>query len=247
MSHESDIYQKLNSIQFFVTPPHACSYFSEREAITLFADPYARMTTATYTLLSQIGFRRSGNHVYRPHCPACQACVAVRVNVNEFKPTRSQQRIWKRNQHLSVQKHDCSFQIDQYALYHQYISIRHQEGGMSADEENYRHLLECDWCDTALYVMSSDEAPEIVAITDHLQDGLSAVYTFFNPLQPKQGFGVYAVLWQIQHARELGLEWVYLGYWIADHAKMAYKTGYQPLQLFDGHDWVDFIESNNIS
>ncbi len=131
----------------------------------------------------------------------------------------------------------CNFHSDHYALYEKYIRQRHPEGGMSADIESYQRLLENDWCDTSLYVMSINKQPVSIAITDHLQDGLSAVYTFFDPALSQRSLGNFSILWQIQHAREIGLDWLYLGYWIKEHPKMAYKSRFQPFQAFDGHTW----------
>ncbi len=238
MKAGKDIPVSLESLHFYATVPHACSYLPGREATTLFADPSARMDNALYTRLSALGFRRSGEHIYRPHCATCHACVPVRVPVARFVASRSQRRTWKRNAHLTTHQRPVRFDEEHYALYRRYISTRHRGGGMDQDSpEHYMAFISSPWSDTRLYEFREDGRLLAVAVTDHLGDALSAVYTFFDPDQGRRGLGVYAVLWQIWQAVRLERRWLYLGYWIAECPKMAYKNRYRPLEAFDGRYW----------
>lgn len=231
-------YANLQALRFFVTPSHPCSYLAEREAVTLFADPHAVLDNAQYTRLSELGFRRSGEHVYRPHCPSCQACIPVRIPVDEFRPGRSQQRTWKRNSDITVRGARARFSDEHFRLYRRYIHARHRGGDMDDDDpQNYWRFINSSWSNTWLYEFRLDERLLGVAVVDRLRNAMSAVYTFFEPDLPQRALGVYAVLWQVEEARRLELRWVYLGYWIKDCPKMAYKDRYRPLECYAGHDW----------
>lgn len=238
MSNESAIWHRLQTLKFYATQSHTCSYLPERESVTLFADPGAYMDTRTYSALARVGFRRSGEHVYRPHCPSCQACVPVRIPVAAFRPNRSQRRTWARNSDLQVVRRPASFYPEHFELYRRYLSTRHAGGGMDGgDADDYLRFITSKWSDTALYELRLEERLMGVAAVDHLLDGLSAVYTFFEPDENRRALGVWSVLWQIEETRRRGQSWLYLGYWIAESAKMAYKIRYRPLQCFDGQQW----------
>ncbi|HEB58656.1 MAG TPA: arginyltransferase [Gammaproteobacteria bacterium] len=233
----------LDSLHFYATVPHACSYLPEREATTLFADPSARMNNMLYSQLSALGFRRSGEHIYRPHCATCRACKPLRIPVERFQPDRSQRRNLRRNADLTTRARPVRFEDEHYALYRRYIRARHPGGGMDQDSpEHYMSFITSPWSDTRLHEFRDAGRLLGVAVTDHLVNGLSAVYTFFDPDLPRRALGTYAVLWQIQHARVLGRKWLYLGYWIEETPKMAYKRRFRPAEYFDGHDWVALEE-----
>lgn len=239
MSDEKTVWQQLQPIKFYATHIHPCSYLPGEDAVTLFVDPAATMTTAHYTALAQLGFRRSGEHIYRPHCPHCNACVPVRIPVADFTPDRSQRRTWRRNQDLRFVRHPVGFDEHHYRLYQRYQAHRHPGGGMdNGDESDYLHFITSPWGESALYEMRAGQRLLGVAVIDHLEDGFSAVYTFFDPDERTRALGVQAILWQVEEARRRGLDWVYLGYWIQACNKMAYKTRYQPLEYFDGSQWV---------
>lgn len=224
---------------FLLSGAHPCSYLPKLTAQTLFCDPHAPMSAALYDQLIRKGFRRSGRYVYRPRCPDCQACIPVRVPVAAFTPDRSQRRTLTRNQDLEVIPHAAHFQREHYNLYTAYTQQRHPEGGMDqAGPEQYWEFLSSPWSRTYFYEFRLAQQLVAVAVVDHLDQGLSAVYTFYDPeLAQRRSLGVYAVLWQIDHARQLGLEWVYLGYWIAASAKMRYKNRYQPLEAYQEGRW----------
>jgi len=211
----------------------------DREAVTLFADPAANIDAGTYSALSAFGFRRSGNHIYRPHCQNCSACVPVRIPVNKFSMKRSQRRIWKRNQDLQVNEISPLFSEEIYSLYDRYISRRHADGDMYPPEpDQFKSFLVESRDETIFYEFRDQETLIAVAVVDRLQDGLSSIYTFFDPDLAKQSPGVFTILWQIEKTREMGLQYVYLGYWIKQSQKMNYKIEYKPLELFLKDHWV---------
>ena len=240
MKQGADSPVDLNSLQFFVTGSHPCSYLPDREAITLFADPSAQMSNLLYSQLSAVGFRRSGAHLYRPHCPICRACIPVRIPVNDFVPNRSQRRTWNKNLDVEMASRPVEFTQEHFDLYRKYIRSRHPGGGMDQDEpEHYLSFIASPWSQTALYEFRIGPRLFAVAVTDHLQDGLSAVYTYFDPEDAARAPGVFALMSQVEQARQLGLDWLYLGYWIEESPKMAYKSRYQPLEYFNGRNWTD--------
>jgi arginine-tRNA-protein transferase len=223
---------------FFATPPHACSYLGGHQAITLFADPHMTMDTALYSALADLGFRRSGGHVYRPRCPNCQECLPVRIPVDAFQPDRSQRRTWARNQDLTVSVQPATFSEENYRLYRRYITSRHADGSMDIDDpEQYLSFLTSHWSDTHFVEFREQGRLLAVAVIDILEQGLSAVYTFFDPNERSRGLGTLAVLWQVEEVRRRALPWVYLGYLIESSPKMVYKTRFRPLQTFIQGRW----------
>jgi arginyl-tRNA--protein-N-Asp/Glu arginylyltransferase len=223
---------------FFTTPPHDCGYLPGRRAVTLFVDPRMRPDTPTYSLLSQHGFRRSGGHIYRPKCPSCNACVPIRVPVAEFKPRRAHRRNLRLNADLSVHARDPVFDPLHFNLYYRYITARHTGGGMeNPDPDSYMDFLTANWATTTFYEIRCENELYAVAVADHLDDGLSAVYTFFDPTMRQRGLGRYAILQEIAIAQALGLKWLYLGYWIDECRKMSYKTEFSPYQCYVNGAW----------
>lgn len=229
----------LAQLKFFATPPHDCSYLDGQKATTLFVDPAAEIDNTMYSALSALGFRRSGRHVYRPHCADCSACVPVRIPAEGFRPRRRQQRIWRRNEDLQVRIAEPSLTEENYELYARYIEARHGDGDMyPPSPEQFRSFLLCEWSETQFVEFRADGELIAVAVTDQVLDGLSAIYTFYDPAQAQRGLGVHCILWQLRRARETGRAYVYLGYWIKQCQKMSYKTDYRPLEMFVGERWV---------
>ncbi|MBZ0092633.1 MAG: arginyltransferase [Sulfuricellaceae bacterium] len=226
----------LNRLQFFLTAPYPCSYLPNQQARSLVATPADLIDADVYSTLIELGFRRSGNFTYRPHCGTCQACVPVRVPVGDFTPDRSQKRTWRRNQELTASRLPLNFIPDHYQLYRRYQAARHSGGGMDQDSsEQYSQFLLQSQVSSFLVEFRERGQVRMVSLVDQISDGLSAVYTFFDPDYPQASYGVYNVLWQIDLCLQLGLPYLYLGYWIAQCQKMAYKTRYQPTQgLLDG-------------
>jgi len=225
-------------LDLYITPEHPCHYLPERQARTVFVDPALAMDEPLYTLLATHGFRRSGPHVYRPHCEGCQACVPLRVPVRGFKPNRTQKRVMKRDADLRTRLLPAEFDPEHFALYGRYLAARHAGGGMDGESpDDYRQFLLSPWGKTSLLEMRLDGRLMGVAVTDELGDALSAVYTFYDPDVEERSLGTYAVLMQIDEARRRGLSWVYLGYWIAESRKMSYKAQFRPFETLGTDGW----------
>lgn len=231
----------LDRLAFYASRPSPCSYLPGRDSVSLFADPDAAMNMAVYSQLAAHGFRRSGAHVYRPHCPTCQACVPMRIPGNSFRPSRSQRRTLKANAEVQATIRDASFDEEHFALYRHYISSRHAGGGMDDPcPENYLAFLTSPWAETLFVEFRLHDELVSVSVLDMLTQGLSAVYTFFDPKFAALSPGRHGVLWAIGEARRRGLDYLYLGYWIADCVKMQYKQEYRPLELYLDGQWRPF-------
>ena len=232
----------LRDLKVYTTYPHSCSYLEDQEATTLFVDPRQEVDQVMYSRLSVLGFRRSGNHVYRPHCAHCSACVPARIPVQDFKANRSQRRCLRRNLDLDIKQTTSIDDDAAYDLYHRYICERHADGDMHPpDREQYLSFLNNAWDCTRYYRFYDDGSLVAVAVIDELMDGLSAIYTFFEPEADRRSLGQFAILWQVELAREMGLPYVYLGYWIKDCQKMAYKSAYRPLELCINNRWTTLL------
>lgn len=235
-------YSDTKALRFYQSLPHACSYLADQEASTLFLDPQQELSLSMYASLSHAGFRRSGEHIYRPHCASCNACKSVRLRVADFAPSKQQLRTLRRNQDLTWSWGAAEFKAEYYQLYERYLNSRHADGAMyPASPEQFRGFLVTDkiWASLAEF---RDSAGRLVAVAavDLLPDGLSAIYTFFDPQEKRRSLGVFVLLWEIQQAASKELDYVYLGYWIRDCKKMNYKQLYQPLEILDKQVWRDF-------
>lgn len=226
-------------LKFYATQAHDCSYLPARKATTLFLDPQQAIDAQTYADLSELGFRRSGEHLYRPHCQHCQACIPARIPTTRFRANRQQKRILKRNLDLRVRAVRPAASEEYYDLYARYITHRHADGDMyPPSREQFASFLLRDLPFCVFFEFRLGERLLAVAVTDVLPNGLSAVYTFFDPLEDKRSLGRLAILWQIAEAARRGLPAVYLGYWIRDCRKMRYKSEYRPLELYVNQHWV---------
>ena len=232
----------LKTLIFFATPEHPCSYLEGRQATTMFVDPRAQVDKSIYSQLTELGFRRSGSHYYRPHCRGCNACIPVRIPVRRFQPDRSQRRIRKANQDLELAITPVRFDEEIYNLYERYINERHHDGDMyPASREQFTSFLIEGSIDGFFLEMRKEGHLLGVAVVDVLDHGFSAIYTIFEPGEEKRSLGTYAILWQVEEACRRGLPHLYLGYWIRQCRKMNYKTRFRPLQQLTNGRWVDLV------
>jgi arginine-tRNA-protein transferase len=248
MSRLNDSELPFSLLQFYSTAPYACSYLPDEKARSQVATPTHLINAEVYGELVRAGFRRSGVFTYRPHCDNCRACTPVRLPVDHFVPSRSQRRSLKAHGGLQARELPLRFYDAHYQLYLRYQSARHAGGGMDQDShEQYAHFLLQSRVDTRLVEFTdplANGALRMVSIIDVLNDGLSSVYTFYDPDIPGASFGTYNVLWQIAQCTANKLACLYLGYWIRDSRKMAYKSNFRPIEgLFDGV-WREMNEAD---
>lgn len=230
-----------NNYQVGITKTFPCSYLPDKEERLLIAVDERLQNSDSYSLLMAEGFRRSGEQSYRPHCPDCNKCHSLRVVTDSFKPSKSQKRIQKRNQHFIIKYSDKLKDI-YYPLYEKYINHFHQDGSMfPANEEQFKSFLPGKLSEPLFIetwdLVDNTEVLICVAITDKLSNALSAVYTFYHTDYKKNGLGVFSILTQIDYCQKLSLPFLYLGYQIDDCVKMNYKNRYFPHERLENGHW----------
>ena len=230
-----------NYPKLFISAPHPCPYIEPETASTVLLDPEFKVNNHLFSILLKSGFRRSGETIYRPHCRNCNECVSVRISASEYQPNRAQKRTYKRNQDIYTNLVPAEFKEEHFELYKRYQSWRHTGDIMDHDDPiRYQEFMVDSSIDTAFieFRLNDKNGPLVaLAVCDLPDDGLSAVYTFFDPELGKRSLGTFAIMKQIDYVREMGLDWVYLGYWISSCKKMNYKTNFKPMFGFVNKEW----------
>lgn len=234
----------MDRLQFYLTTESPCAYLADRASANIVPDPSVPLTASLYDQLIDLGFRRSGGHVYRPHCSTCKACVPLRVIVDEFTPRRTDRRLLNRCESLNVDVTPARFEESHYQLFQRYTANRHEDGSMAdMSPDEYMGFITSDWSHSWLAEIRDGDRLIAVAVYDQVRSGLSAVYTFFDPEYSAFAPGRFAVLWEIEQARLSGLPYVYLGFWIEESPKMAYKIDYQPAEGYINNQWTRINKS----
>lgn len=250
----------LDAPTFYLTAPSPCPYLPGKRERKIFTHLVGTEARELHTMLSVGGFRRSQNIAYRPACEGCQACVSVRVRVDDFRPTKSMKRIIERNRDVISSESDNQASSEQYALFRDYLDARHDDGGMAQMSVlDYAMMIEDSHIDTHIVSyrerqpgalsqpgalagepLGADTGPLLgVCLSDELSDGFSMVYSFFDPApsMQKRSLGTYMILDHIERARKAGLPYLYLGYFVEGSPKMAYKARFQPQEHLTGGGW----------
>ena len=228
----------LETLEFCLTKKYDCEYLPGMQSKTLLVNPTIHLHHYHYDYLATKGFRRSGNHVYRPFCEQCQLCIPVRLDSQQFKASKQQRRVWNKNSGITILPHPARYNEEHFDLYSRYLTARHPDGGMDPHSRTaYNSMISSHWCQSELLEFRREQRLVAVAVMDKLGDGLSAVYTFFEPELAQLSLGVFAIQYQITLVRQRNLKWLYLGYWNPESQKMSYKTRFQPLQYFIDDKW----------
>ncbi|MEJ2609184.1 MAG: arginyltransferase [Candidatus Thiodiazotropha sp.] len=240
-------FEQEGSYALYMSQSSDCSYLPKREARNLFLDPMAKVTPDFYQLLIDRGFRRSGCYLYQPACAHCSSCISLRIPTETYQPSRSQRRNWKRNSTIyRVEPTPANFSEEHYQLYKKYLLERHPDGAMTCNSPGqYTQFLTCDWAESQFIEFRKDGRLVAVAISDLLPKGTSSVYTFYDTELRQDGLGIFALMWQIYYTRELGLDWVYPGFWIEECKKMRYKSRFQPFEAWVGQQWIKHTDMLN--
>lgn len=234
-------------VQSFLSPQYPCPILPDRKARLQVATPSALINEQVYSKLTQHGFRRMGTMISRPNCDTCQACVPVRIEINNFAPNRDQRQAWKRHSTLEISFHPLKDKPEYFELYERYLLARHNETGIKDDvQEQYGVFLLESRFNSRLVEFREAGVLRMVSIIDILEDGLSSVYTFYEPDLPKTSFGTFNVLWQIEWCRTLQLPYLYPGYWIEKDAKTSYMGNFRPLQALLHDTWEPLLLQNKL-
>ena len=240
----SDTDKPIEQLRLFATAPHPCSYLEDEEASTVFIDPDASIDLSTFAYLNERGFRRSGQHIYKPSCLNCQACLAYRVIANAFTPSKSQRRILNKNKDITITTSSNILTNEHYLLYEAYINMRHHDGDMyPANEEQFESFLGSHLGHSIYLEARLDGKLIAVAIMDDCLNGLSAVYTFFDPTLHARSLGQYMIIKQIEWVKSIDAgNYLYLGFWVKNSIKMSYKSKYKPGEIYINKRWIPLTQ-----
>lgn len=231
---------------FYTTGPLPCPYVPGRTERKVVTEITGQDADALHDRLSRAGFRRSHNIAYAPVCPGCQSCVPIRIPVKTFEPDRTLRKLGRANNDLQTVIVPAKATTEQFQLFQRYQRVRHGDGDMATmGFYDYRAMVEDTPIQTAIVEYRESSGGLVgVCLTDHLADGLSAVYSFFAPGLEKRSLGTYAVLWLVDYARLLGLPYVYLGYWVPESRKMSYKSRFKPSEVLVQGSWRMLTEAD---
>jgi len=229
-----------NPIKLFETVTSECPYLEGQISASIIIDPEETVKPSLFSLVSHSGFRRSGNMLYSPKCPNCTSCVSVRIPSQLFTPSRSQKRVWKKNQDLSISIEDVSFKQEHFDLYLKYQQHRHPESSMcDTDPEKYISFINSEFSNSKFICFYLKGELIGLSVIDQFNGGISAVYTFFDPEQQQRSLGTYAILYLVKLSRLREIPYVYLGYWVDQSSKMDYKRHFKPLQGYRNRQWIN--------
>lgn len=229
-----------NPIKLFETVIDDCPYLEGQRSASILVDPDHQVDSHLFALLSRSGFRRSGEMLYAPKCPSCRACISVRIPAAEYKPSRNQKRVWKKNLDLNVKIEKVNFEQAHFDMYLRYQQARHPDSSMCDDDpQKYIGFINSQFSKSRFLSIFAGEQLIGISVIDQFEGGVSAVYTFFEPEQAHRSLGTYAIMYLIKLARERAIPHVYLGYWIERSSKMTYKSKFRPLEGYVDRRWVD--------
>ncbi len=234
-----------NPIKLFETVIDDCPYLDDQQSASILVDPDHQVDSHLFSLLSRSGFRRSGEMLYAPKCPTCNACVSVRIPAADYRASRSQKRVWRKNLDLHCKVEKVTYQQEHFEMYLRYQQARHPDSSMcDEDPQKYISFINSRFSKSRFLSIYRGEQLIGISVLDQFEGGISAVYTFFEPAESQRSLGTYAIMYMLKLAREKNIPFVYLGYWIERSSKMTYKSKFQPLQGYVDKRWVELEPSN---
>ncbi|MBT6140456.1 MAG: arginyltransferase [Nitrosomonadales bacterium] len=241
MSHPDN--KGLKSIKFYVTTKYGCGYIENRSAQSMVATPYTSIGSDIYDDLIYKGFRRSGQYVYKPHCEECQECIPIRLSPTLFVISRSQKRVIKKHAHITAKILPLQYSEEHYELYINYQNKRHRsKNDHENDMTDYHDFLIKSNVQSKLIEFRDQGKLVMVTIIDEMENGLSAVYTFYDSTNPKNSLGTFSILWLLNYSLNKKVPYLYLGYWIRKSVKMAYKINFKPYEILINDLWQEASE-----
>ena len=232
----------FKKIKFYTTTEYNCSYIDKMDAQSLVVTPYKSINQNTFQDLIEKGFRRSGQYIYKPNCKSCTACIPIRLSVKKFLPSKTQKRTYIKHGSFIIREAPLSFKKNHFDLYLKYQNKRHSFINNEQNNlDDYNDFLIKSNVKSKLIEFWDGDLLKIVSIVDIVSDGISAVYTFYDPDDKKVSYGTYSIIWLINWCKAQQLKYMYLGYWIGECKKMKYKTNFKPYELYIKGYWQENI------